>query len=148
LGTIINEDWSHVQEIRAGIGKDRATFNRMSAFCKSHNITLGTKGRLLRCLLRSPLWCRTFNENTAKKLNAFDMWLRRLLEIPWTTKVTNVRVLRTMKKDLELMNIIKARKLEYLGHVMRNKNNLTRKNPWTKRTRTTQDIVVVKNLRT
>ncbi|GJQ75672.1 hypothetical protein Trydic_g17746 [Trypoxylus dichotomus] len=34
--------------------------------------------------------------------------------------MTNAKVLRTMKKDLELMNIIKACIPEYLGHIMRN----------------------------
>ncbi|GJQ78502.1 hypothetical protein Trydic_g11617 [Trypoxylus dichotomus] len=34
--------------------------------------------------------------------------------------MTNFEVLRAMKKDLELMNTIKPRKLEYLGHIMRN----------------------------
>lgn len=125
LGTIINEDWNCAQEIRARIGKARSTFNRMSTFFKSHNLALDIKVRLLRCYVFSVLlygaesW--TLNESTTKKLNAFEMWLyRRILRIPWTAKVTNVEVLRTMKKDLELMNTIKARKLEYLGHIMRN----------------------------
>lgn len=125
LGTIIDEEWSNAPEIKSRIGKARSTFNRMSALFKSHNLTLETKVRLLRCYVFSVLlygaesW--TLNETTTKKLNAFEMWLyRRILKIPWTAKISNIEVLRTMKKDLELMNIIKARKLEYLGHIMRN----------------------------
>uniref|UniRef100_A0A8D8QRW3 Uncharacterized protein n=1 Tax=Cacopsylla melanoneura TaxID=428564 RepID=A0A8D8QRW3_9HEMI len=45
-----------------------------------------------------------------------------MLRISWTEHVTNVEVLRRMKKSQELMNIIKTRKLNYLGHIMRNES--------------------------
>ncbi|GJQ71798.1 Ethr [Trypoxylus dichotomus] len=65
--------------------------------------------------------------------------------------MTNVEVLRTMKKDLELMSTIKACKLEYLDHIKRNEgkyrlqhttDNPTRKSLWMKRTKNIQDMVV------
>uniref|UniRef100_A0A8D8SH15 Craniofacial development protein 2 n=1 Tax=Cacopsylla melanoneura TaxID=428564 RepID=A0A8D8SH15_9HEMI len=130
LGTIINEDWQNSQEIKSRIGKAKSTFNRMSTFFKTHNLSLDIKVRLLRCYIFSVLlygvesW--TLNEDTIKKLNAFEMWLyRRILKIPWTARVRNEEVLRRMKKDLEIMNTIKVRKLQYLGHIMRNESRYT-----------------------
>uniref|UniRef100_A0A8D8YBA7 Craniofacial development protein 2 n=3 Tax=Cacopsylla melanoneura TaxID=428564 RepID=A0A8D8YBA7_9HEMI len=125
LGTIINEQWDNSQEIRCRIGKAKSTFNEMSAVFKSHNLTLETKIRLIRCYVYSVLlygvetW--TLKEETTAKPQAFEFWLyRRILKISWTQRVTNVEVLRRMKKSKELMNIVKTRKLQYLGHIMRN----------------------------
>lgn len=50
------------------------------------------------------------------------MWIyRRILKIPWTAKVTNYMTLQRLSKQTEMLETIKRRKLEYLGHVMRNK---------------------------
>ncbi|GJQ74732.1 hypothetical protein Trydic_g21583 [Trypoxylus dichotomus] len=44
------------------------------------------------------------------------MWAyRRMLRIPWTKYVTNVEVLRKMDGILQE---VKNRKLQYLGHIM------------------------------
>ncbi|KAI5707563.1 hypothetical protein M8J77_011831 [Diaphorina citri] len=130
LGTIINENWDNSQEVRSRIAKATAAFNKMSKIFKSHDLTISTKVRLLKCYIFSILlygvesW--TLNENTTKKLEAFEMWLyRRILKISWIEHVTNEEVLRRMKKERELMNIIKVRKLQYLGHIMRNDNKYT-----------------------
>uniref|UniRef100_A0A8D9EQ38 Craniofacial development protein 2 n=1 Tax=Cacopsylla melanoneura TaxID=428564 RepID=A0A8D9EQ38_9HEMI len=125
LGTIINEAWDNSQEIKSRIGKARSIFNSMSAAFKSHNLTLDTKVRLLRCYVFSVLlygvetW--TLTKDTSNRLEAFELWLyRRILKISWTQKVTNVTVLQRMKKTKELLNTVKCRKLQYLGHIMRN----------------------------
>uniref|UniRef100_A0A8D8XGR6 Uncharacterized protein n=1 Tax=Cacopsylla melanoneura TaxID=428564 RepID=A0A8D8XGR6_9HEMI len=63
----------------------------------------------------------TLTNETTSRLDAFELWLyRRILRIPWTQKVTNIEVLQRMKKSRELVNIVKCRKLQYLGHIMRN----------------------------
>uniref|UniRef100_A0A8D8SUP8 Reverse transcriptase domain-containing protein n=1 Tax=Cacopsylla melanoneura TaxID=428564 RepID=A0A8D8SUP8_9HEMI len=99
----------------------------MSSVLKSHNLTLDTKTRLLKCYVFSVLlygvetW--TLTEATTNKLKAFELWLyRRMLRISWTQKITNAEVLNRMNKKAELVNIIKARKLQYLGHIMRNEH--------------------------
>ncbi|CAG9829877.1 unnamed protein product [Diabrotica balteata] len=70
LGSIINEEWTKSQEIRARIAKARSTFNRMGAFFNSHNLFIDTKVRMLRCYVFSVLlygvesW--TLNEDMCK----------------------------------------------------------------------------------
>lgn len=130
LGTVINEQLDNAQEIECRIGKARTVFNQMSTIFKSHNISLETKMRHLRCYVFTVLlygiesW--TLTEATTKKLEAFEMWIyRRMLKISWTARITNKEVLRRMKKELEILYTIKRRKLEYLGHIMRNQHRYT-----------------------
>ncbi|XP_045448929.1 uncharacterized protein LOC123657427 [Melitaea cinxia] len=62
----------------------------------------------------------TLTSALCSKLEAFEMWIyRRMLRISWTMKITNVEVLRRMNKRLEIMRIVKERKLQYFGHIMR-----------------------------
>ena len=48
------------------------------------------------------------------------MWsYRRMLKISWTEHETNQNVLHKLHKERELLQIIKKRKLEYFGNVIR-----------------------------
>jgi hypothetical protein len=48
------------------------------------------------------------------------MWcFRRILNISWVDKVTNTKVLRRIGKESEVMKIIKSRKLQYFGCLLR-----------------------------
>uniref|UniRef100_A0A8D8VL77 Craniofacial development protein 2 n=2 Tax=Cacopsylla melanoneura TaxID=428564 RepID=A0A8D8VL77_9HEMI len=125
LGTMLNEQWDQSQEIKIRIVKARAAFNQMSKLFKTHNLNIDFKIRLLRCYIFSILlygvesW--TLTKATAKRLEAFEMWTyRRILKISWMDKVSNVRVLQKLDKEKEIMLTVKSRKLEYLGHIIRN----------------------------
>uniref|UniRef100_A0A8D9EVT2 Reverse transcriptase domain-containing protein n=1 Tax=Cacopsylla melanoneura TaxID=428564 RepID=A0A8D9EVT2_9HEMI len=124
LGTMINEAWDNSQEIRCRIGKAKSTFLTMGSVFRSHNLTLETKIRLLKCYVYSVLlygvetW--TLKGDTISKIQAFELWLyRRILKIPWTDKITNKEVLQRMNTTPELVNIVKCRKIKYLlGHII------------------------------
>uniref|UniRef100_A0A8D8VWR7 Uncharacterized protein n=1 Tax=Cacopsylla melanoneura TaxID=428564 RepID=A0A8D8VWR7_9HEMI len=122
---MLNEQWDQSQEIKIRIVKARAAFNQMSKLFKTHNLNIDFKIRLLRCYIFSILlygvesW--TLTKATAKRLEAFEMWTyRRILKISWMDKVSNVRVLQKLDKEKEIMLTVKSRKLEYLGHIIRN----------------------------
>ncbi|XP_050513955.1 uncharacterized protein LOC126889589 [Diabrotica virgifera virgifera] len=54
--------------------------------------------------------------NMMNKLEAFEMWsYRRMLRISWVQRISN----RVGQGEGDLMKMIKKRKLEYLGHIMR-----------------------------
>lgn len=58
-----------------------------------------------------------------KKLEAFEMWLyRRMLRVSWMDRITNVKILCRMEKEKEVLNMVKCRKIQYFGHIMRNEN--------------------------
>ena len=44
------------------------------------------------------------------------------LSILWMDRMAIEEVLKCMNKRSEIINIVKKRKLEYLGHIMRNQN--------------------------
>ena len=53
------------------------------------------------------------------KLESFEMSLyRRILSTSWTAGITNVEILRKMKKEMEVISTVKIRKLQYLGQEM------------------------------
>ena len=55
----------------------------------------------------------------AKRLSAFEMWAyRSMLRISWTEKVTNEEVLRKVRCDKRLYNIIQTKNLKYFGHII------------------------------
>ena len=60
-------------------------------------------------------------EALIRRLEWFEMWIdRRILRISWIEHTTNEKVLRRMGKTNDVTFTIKRRKMEYLGHIMRN----------------------------
>lgn len=124
LGTNVNENNDHTEEIRSRIGQARNVFNKMRRVFCTKELSLNLKIRLLRCYVFSVLFygmeAWTLKKNMIDKLEAFELWAyRRILKISWVEKVTNDEVMRRMKKEKEVINTMKVRKLKYLGHVMR-----------------------------
>ena len=57
-----------------------------------------------------------------KRLEATEMWfLRRMLKISWSDKISNERELTIAKVKRKLLQTIKKWKMTFLGHVMRRK---------------------------
>ena len=52
-------------------------------------------------------------------LHCFSLKGRRLFRVPWTAHATNEEVLRTAGYEREMLNIVKERKVSYLGHILR-----------------------------
>ena len=124
LGTTVTDNNEYSEEIRSRIGQARTTFNKMrNVLCRT-DLSLHLKIRMLKCyvfpVLLYGMEAWTLKKNDTDRLEAFEMWAyRRILRISWTSRTTNKEVLRRMGKDKEIMTIIKIRKLQYLGHVMR-----------------------------
>lgn len=130
LGTIINESNDYTEEIKSRIAQSRNTFNKMRNVLCSRDLNMKLKIRLLRCYVFAVLYygmeAWTLKKNIIDRLEAFELWTyRRMLRISWVDRVTNDNVIERMGKEKEVVNTIKTRKLQYLGHVMRgNKYNL------------------------
>lgn len=62
----------------------------------------------------------TLHKTTIDKIETFEMWAyRRILKISWVKRIENIKVLRRMNKDREILKSIQIKKLQYLGHIMR-----------------------------
>lgn len=124
LGTWISSDGDMTKEIKCRVEIARAAFCKMRKTFSNRDLSLELRIRMLKCYIFSILlygmeaW--TLKEKDMQKIQSFEMWCyRRILSISWVDKVSNQEVLRRMGKDLEIRIIIKARKLQYFGHVMR-----------------------------
>jgi hypothetical protein len=63
-----------------------------------------------------------FGKIDQKYLGSFEMWCcRRMKKISWTDRVRNeeVRVLQSGKKERNILQTIKRRKANRIGHVLR-----------------------------
>ena len=126
LGCILNERWDFSQEIRIRIEQARSAYSKLKKVLTNRDISLELRTRVVRCYVFSVLlygvesW--TLTQALSNKIEAFEMWVyRRILRVSWTERVTNMTILGSMNKKMEVLNAIKRRKLEYLGHIMRNK---------------------------
>lgn len=82
----------------------------------SNRSTINTRSRMLRCYVVSTLYYEmetwTMKKAEVLRIQAFNMWCyRRILNISWMDKIRNEEVLRRMNKSLEVMNVVKTRKL-------------------------------------
>lgn len=64
----------------------------------------------------------TLTKTTQKRVHSFETMInRKILNISWVDGVdTDEKVLRRINCQLALMHIIKQRKLEFFGHIIRN----------------------------
>ena len=97
---------------------------KLKPILKNRGITNKSKWRLVKALVWpvATYGCESWTLRKADemKLTAFENnCARRVLRVPWTAKVTNVAVWERLNEISELLRSIKARKLRYFGHVMR-----------------------------
>lgn len=124
LGTTLNANNDSTQEIRIRVEQARSVFTRMKKLFCCRDLNLDLKIRMMRCYVLSVLYygmeAWTLKEIDVRRLEAFELWMyRRILRISWVERVTNVEVMRRIRKEKEVIMTIKRRKLLYMGHVMR-----------------------------
>jgi hypothetical protein len=64
---------------------------------------------------------KMYDEAAMEKIEAFEMCLyRKMLKVSSTEhiRVTHAEILGRSSKEKEILNTIKTRKLQYLGHIM------------------------------
>ena len=124
LGQTVTEDGKCDTAIKQRIEIARSVFMKMEKILCCRSINFELRCRIWKCYIWSTLlygvetW--TLYKETERKLEAFEMWcLRRMLKISWVMKINNKEVLNRAKKERELITTIQRRKLEYVGHMMR-----------------------------
>ena len=127
LGSLMTTDGSCDREVKARIGRANAAFGTLEKIWKTNGCSLRIKLRLYEAIVLSTLlygsetWPMTVANK--KRLDAaHHRWLRRILHISWRDKVTNKSVReRTGQEKAE--NIIRKRRLSWMGHVTRMDSN-------------------------
>ena len=91
---------------------------------KSRDITLSTKVHLVKAMV-FPVVMYGYESWTIKKaehqrINAFETWCwRRLLRVPWTTRRSNLSILKQISPGCSLEALMLKLKVQYFGNLMR-----------------------------
>ena len=123
LGSVIAGDGSCDKDIRTRLGKANSTFGRLLNIWKNKSLAIKIKIQLYEALVMSTLlygaetWSMTV-ANMKRLEAAHHRWQRKILGIVWRDKITNLEVRRRTGMD-KLEDIIRKRRLQWLGHVHR-----------------------------
>ena len=102
---------------------------KSDSILKSRDITLPTKGRLVKALV-FPVVMYGYESCTVKKaerrkIDAFELWCwKRLLRVPWTARRSNWFILEEISPGCSLEGLMLKLKLQYFGHLMRRVDSL------------------------
>ena len=95
----------------------------LDSILKSRDITLPTKGRLVKAMVFPVVMygCEswTIKKAECRRIDAFELWCwSRLLRVPWTARRSNQSVLKEISPEYSLEGLILKLKLQYFGHLM------------------------------
>ncbi|GFO36335.1 endonuclease-reverse transcriptase [Plakobranchus ocellatus] len=127
LGSIISDEGSE-PEILSRIAQTTAALTKLKPIWNNKNISISSKIRLLRSLVMSIFlyacesW--TLNADTERRIRAMEMrCYGRLLGISYKDHITNEEVSRRIEiaigPHIDLLTIVRQRKLKWYGHTTR-----------------------------
>ena len=124
LGSLFTSDGRCEQDIRRRIGIAESAFISMEKVIQSRNIDIQPRIRVLKCYvwITFVYGCETWtlSGDISKHLEAVEMcFLRRMIRISWTEKVTNEEVLHKANIDRKLLNDIVSRQMKFFGPFIR-----------------------------
>ena len=124
LGAVFTNNYDDSVEIKRRIGIAKNATISLTKIWKNRSIDLKTKMRLLNTLVFSiasyGAECWVLKKSDEKRIQSFEMWCyRRLLQISWTDRITNEEVLQRINCQERLLNTLNARKLTFIGHILR-----------------------------
>ena len=100
----------------------------LDSIFKSRDITLPTKVCLVKAMV-FPVFmygCESWTVKKAEhqKIDAFELWWRRLLRVPWAARRSNQSILKEISPGCPLEGLMLKLKLQYFGHLMRRVDSL------------------------
>jgi hypothetical protein len=123
LGSTITEDCKSSSEIRRQIILEKEAFNKKKELLCG-KLGLNLKKRLIKTLIWSGVVYGLENlamqKEDIKRLEAFETWLcKRTMKVKWTEHKTNEEGMDMMKGKRMLINAIRERQMNWVGHVLR-----------------------------
>ena len=122
-GSKVTSDGDCSHEIKRHLLLGRKAMTNLNSMLKSRDITLPTKVHLVKALVFPVVMygCESWTTKKAEhqRIDAFELWYwRRLLRVPWTTRMSNQSILKEISPDYSLEGLILKLKLQYFGHLM------------------------------
>jgi len=122
LGIVVSVNGGTEEDAASRIEKANGVFVQLYPVWRNHNISKGVKIRIFNTNVKSVLlygcetW-KTTNQITRRLQIFINKWLRRIMNIKWTDKITNGELWRiTRQKPIEIQ--IKRRKWNWTGHTL------------------------------
>ena len=101
----------------------------LDSILKSRDVTLPTKVRLVKAMVFPVVmygwksWTRKKSER--QRIDAFKLWYwRRLLRALWTIRRCNQSILKEIRPECSLEELMLKLKLQYFGHLMQRTHSL------------------------
>ena len=122
-GSKITADGDCSHEIKRRLLLGRKAMTNLNSILKSRDITLPTKVHLVKAMV-FPVVIYGYESWTIKKaeqwrVDAFQLWCwRRLLRVPWTTRISNRTILKEISSEYSLKGLMLKLKLQYFVHLM------------------------------
>ena len=122
-GFKITTDGDYSHEIKRRLLLGRKVMTNLDSMFKSRDITLPTKGRLVKAMVFPVVMygCESWTVKKAecRRIDAFELccW-RRLLRVPWTARRSNQSILKEISPGCSLEGMRLKLKLQYFGHLM------------------------------
>ena len=122
-GSKITADGDCSHEIKRRLLLGRKVMTNLDSIFKSRDITLPTKGHLVKAVVFPVVMygCESWTVKKAKRqrIDAFELWCwRRLLRVPWTARRSNQSILKEISPGCSLEGLMLKLKLQYFGHLM------------------------------
>ena len=122
-GSKITADGDCSHEIKRCLLLGRKVVTNLDSTLKSRDITLPTKGCLVKAMVFPVVMygCESWTIKKAEhqRIDAFELWCwTRLLRVPWTAKRSHQSILKEISPDYSLKGLMLKLKLQYFGHLM------------------------------
>ena len=122
-GSKITADGDCSYEIKRHLLLGRKVMTNLDSILKSRDITLPTKGCLVKAMVFSVVMygCEswTIKKAECRRIDAFELWCwGRLLRVPWTAKRSNQSILKEISPEYSLEGLMLKLKLQCFGHLM------------------------------
>ena len=116
----LDGDCSH--EIKRRLLLGRKIMTNIDSILKSRGIPLTTMVYLVKAMVFPIVMCGceswTIKKAERRGIDAFELWWRRLLRIPWTARRSNQSILKEISPGCSLEGLMLTLKLQYFGHLM------------------------------
>ena len=100
----------------------RKVLINLDSILKSRDITLSTKVCLVKAMVFSVVMyeCEswTIKKAECRRIDAFELWDKELLRVPWTARRSNQSILKEISPGCSLEGLMLKLKLQYFGHLM------------------------------
>ena len=128
LGSKITEDSDYSHEIKRHLLLGRKTMTILDSELKSIDIILLTKVCIVKAMIflivMSGWKSWTIKKAEDQRTDAFELYWRRLLRVPWTTRRSNQSILTEISPECSLEGLILKVKLQYFGHLIQRTDSL------------------------